>query len=256
MKPNFEEMSKAELKAYVLSHRDDDEAIRVFFGRRNPPDSEATWYGPMCTPEGVPLAENIRIAEEAIRKRTEIDREKQKQREKVDEENLRQKLEQEIEEKLRSQIELEVEQKLRQKLEQEIEARLVLKITGENQQSDRPTTATVTAEEITRFREQLKHDPEALAALDTIQECEGNLEAAARSIATAAGNTEVESDLLEQLSSRCRTVICQEDMKEKLPVLIAAIAEFLASSSGLTSRLATPIALFAIEKGIEDFCEF
>jgi hypothetical protein len=76
MKPNFEEMSKAELKAYVLSHRDDDEAIRVFFGRRNPPDSEATWYGPMCTPEGLPIEENIRIAEEAIRQKVDRDREK------------------------------------------------------------------------------------------------------------------------------------------------------------------------------------
>jgi len=82
MKPNFEAMSKAELKAYVLSHRDDDEAIKVFFGRRNPPDSEATWYGPMCTPEGLPIEENIRVAEEAIRKRAEINWEKQKQREK------------------------------------------------------------------------------------------------------------------------------------------------------------------------------
>jgi len=256
MKPNFEEMSQAELKTYVLSHRDDDQAIRVFFGRRNPPDSEATWYGPMCTPEGVTIEENIPIAEEAIRKRSEIAREKQKQREKEIEEKLRQKLEQEIEEKLRPQIELEVEQKLRQKLEKEIEARLLPKITGENQQSDRPTTATVTAEEIDRFREQLKHDPEALAALDTIQECEGNLEEAARSIATAAGNTDVESDLLETLSTRCRTVICQEDMKEKLPVLIAAIAGFLASSSGFPSRLATPIALFALDKGSENFCDF
>ena len=220
MKPNFEEMSKAELKAYVLSHRDDDEAIRVFFGRRNPPDSEATWYGPMCTPEGVTIEENIRIAEQAIKKRVEIAWEKQKQREK------------------------------------EIEARLLPKITGENQQFAHPTTATVTAEEIEQFREQLKHNPEALAALDTIQECEGNLEEAARSIATAAGNTDLESDLLEELSTRCRTVICQEDMKEKLPVLIAAIAEFLALSSGFPSRLATPIALFAIDKGSEDFCDF
>ena len=256
MKPNFEEMSQAELKTYVLSHRDDDEAIRVFFGRRNPPDSEATWYGPMCTPEGVTIEENIRIAEEAIRKRSEIARKKPKQRGKAQEDNLRQKLEQEIEEKLRPQIELEVEQKLRQKLEQEIEARLLPKIIGENQLSDRATTATVTAEEIERFREQLKHDPEALAALDTIQECEGNLEEAARSIATAAGNTDIESDLLEELSTRCRTVICQEDMKEKLPVLIAAIAEFLALSSGFPSRLATPIALFAMEKESEDFCDF
>src|SRR4028118_727588 len=81
MKPNFEAMSKAELKAYVLSHRDDDEAIRVFFGRRNPPDSKATWYGPMCTPEGLPIEENIRIAEEAIRQKIDRDREKQKVKE-------------------------------------------------------------------------------------------------------------------------------------------------------------------------------
>jgi len=45
-------------------------------------------------------------------------------------------------------------------------------------------------------------------------------------------------------------------MKEKLPVLIAAIAGFLASSSGFPSKLATPIALFAIEKGSENICDF
>ena len=160
MKPNFDEMSRAELKAYVLSHRDDDEAIRVFFSRRNPPDSQATWYGPMTTPEGLPIEENIRIAEEAIKKRVEIDRQKQQQREKAQSQNLRHKLEQEIEQKLRAKIELEVEAKLQQKLEQEIEA------------------------------------------------------------------------------------------------LISAIAQFLVSTSDLTSRLATPIALFAIEKGSENFCDF
>jgi len=253
MKPNFHEMTVPELRKYVLAHRDDMEAIRALFHH---PSLKYQEMPPLVTGDGMPIAENIRIAEEAIKKRVEIDREKQKQREKAHEENSRHKLEQEIEEKLRPQIELEVEQKLRQKLEQEIEARLLQKITAENQQSDRATTATVTAEEIERFREQLKHDPEALAALDTIQECEGNLEEAARSIATAAGNTDVESDLLEELSSRCRTVICQEDMKEKLPVLIAAIAEFLASSSGFPSKLATPIALFAIEKESENFCDF
>jgi hypothetical protein len=45
-------------------------------------------------------------------------------------------------------------------------------------------------------------------------------------------------------------------IKQKLPVLIAAIAEFLALSSGFPSRLATPIALLAIEKGSENFCDF
>ncbi|MEG3837063.1 MULTISPECIES: DUF6887 family protein [unclassified Microcoleus] len=160
MKPNFDEMSRSELKAYVLSHRHDDEAIQIFFGRRNPPDSQATWYGQMCTPEGVPIEENIRIAEEAIKKRAEIDREKQQQREKAQEDRLRQTLEREIEAKLRSQIELEVEQKLQENLEKEIEA------------------------------------------------------------------------------------------------LISAIAQFLASTTSLPSRLAGSIALLAIRAGIEDFCDF
>ncbi|MDZ7965810.1 MAG: hypothetical protein RM368_12670 [Nostoc sp. DedSLP03] len=71
MKPNFEAMTNKELKAYIVAHRDDDEAIRVLFSRRNPPDSEATWYGPMVAEDGTPIEENIRIAEEAIRQRIE-----------------------------------------------------------------------------------------------------------------------------------------------------------------------------------------
>ncbi|MEA5537399.1 DUF6887 family protein [Crocosphaera sp. XPORK-15E] len=36
-KPNFKEMSRKELKKYVLSHPTDDEAIReLFVNRRNP----------------------------------------------------------------------------------------------------------------------------------------------------------------------------------------------------------------------------
>ncbi|MDF5712228.1 MAG: hypothetical protein PUP90_32270 [Nostoc sp. S4] len=78
MKPNFETMNSKELIAYILAHREDDEAIRVLFSRRTPSDSEATWYGPMVTADGTPIEENIRIAEEAIRRRVEeADRRKQ-----------------------------------------------------------------------------------------------------------------------------------------------------------------------------------
>ncbi|MCC5642004.1 hypothetical protein LC607_03310 [Nostoc sp. CHAB 5824] len=71
MKPNFEAMTSTELTDYILADRDDDEAIRVLFSHRNPPDSEATWYGPMVTADGTPIEENIRIAEEAIKQRIE-----------------------------------------------------------------------------------------------------------------------------------------------------------------------------------------
>jgi hypothetical protein len=165
MKPNFKEMSVPELRKYVLTHRDDMEAIRALFHH---PSLKYQEMPPLVTSNGMPIEENIRIAEEAIKKRAEIDREKQQQRETAREAQLREKLEREIEAKLRSQIELEVEQKLQANLEKEIED------------------------------------------------------------------------------------------------LIKAIAQFLASTSDFTSRLAGPIpygiatlhALLAIEKGIEDFCDF
>ncbi len=43
MKPNFETMTRQELKAYVLKHRDDQEALNILMSRRSP-DNEATWY--------------------------------------------------------------------------------------------------------------------------------------------------------------------------------------------------------------------
>lgn len=36
MKPNFREMTRQELRAYVLAHREDDEAIEVLITRGNP----------------------------------------------------------------------------------------------------------------------------------------------------------------------------------------------------------------------------
>jgi len=217
MKPNFDEMSRSELKAYVLSHRDDDEAIRVFFGRRNPPDSQATWYGPMCTPEGVPIEDNIRIAEEAIRQKVDRDREKPRYK--------------------------------------ELEVNSFGTIEEEWVNFKESKMTLVTQAEVEQFREQLKDYPEALATIDILEDCEGNLEDTAQVIVLEAGEEEVQAELLEKLISRCRSVICQEDMKEELPVLIAAIAEFLGSGSGFPPGLATPIAIFVTKRGMKNFCQ-
>lgn len=67
MKPNFEEMSTPDLTSYVLEHRDNLEAIRALFSRPTP---YAASFPPMYK-DGVPIEENIRIAEEAIRQRIE-----------------------------------------------------------------------------------------------------------------------------------------------------------------------------------------
>ncbi|MCU0536469.1 MAG: hypothetical protein MUD14_21485 [Hydrococcus sp. Prado102] len=36
MKPNFEAMNKAQLRAYVLKHKEDREALRALMSRRDP----------------------------------------------------------------------------------------------------------------------------------------------------------------------------------------------------------------------------
>jgi hypothetical protein len=72
MKPNFEEMTNAELRAYALAHREDMEPLRVLYSRRSP-DSEATWYPAPLTPE------TIKISEEAIKQRIQEIENKKKQ---------------------------------------------------------------------------------------------------------------------------------------------------------------------------------
>ena len=51
MKPNFKEMTKAELLAYIKEHRTDDEAIRELFINRANPD--AAWHSASTTPDEI-----------------------------------------------------------------------------------------------------------------------------------------------------------------------------------------------------------
>lgn len=63
-KPNFKEMSRQELKAYVMTHRDDNEAWDVFFEKLEQERSPDTKWYPAPLDE-----ESIRIGEEAIRQK-------------------------------------------------------------------------------------------------------------------------------------------------------------------------------------------
>ncbi len=44
---------------------------------RRTPDSEATWYAPMVTAEGVPIEENIQLAAKGIQERIALEREQE-----------------------------------------------------------------------------------------------------------------------------------------------------------------------------------
>ena len=63
MKLDFQRMSKAELKAYVLAHKDDTEAFYVLADRLKADNQDVAWYPCPTTPEA------IAIMEQAIQER-------------------------------------------------------------------------------------------------------------------------------------------------------------------------------------------
>lgn len=85
----------------------------------------------------------------------------------------------------------------------------------------------VTAKEIAQFRSQLAEDPIAMESLDLIEDCEGDLEDAAMTLAIRSGQEPeiANSEWLEDLAKRWRSVICQQEFRDDL--LNGSIASML-----------------------------
>lgn len=232
MKPNFEQMSVPELRAYVLSHRDDIEAIRALFHH---PTLKWKSMPPLVTQDGLPIAENIHIAEEAIRQRAERDREALRQsadREKPREKELQQ--------------ERELEESLPQKIEQE-----QVKFT-------KNSMTTLTSEEIGQYRSEFADYPEALDALDLIEENECDLEIAANLLAQEAGVVIVRSkpSILDDLAQKLRNVICDEVfINDLMGGVLTTGVTYLTASGQIPTALATALVIYLAKIGVRKFCQ-
>jgi hypothetical protein len=53
MKPNYQQMTDVELRAYIKENRTDEEAIQELFIHRRSPDESATWHSVPFGPEGI-----------------------------------------------------------------------------------------------------------------------------------------------------------------------------------------------------------
>ncbi len=118
---------------------------------------------------------------------------------------------------------------------------------------------TVTPEEISQFRSQLVDSPEALAALDAIEECKGNLEAAAQLIAVETTDTEVslrgDSNYLDNLAQKLSKIICQEEFDDLMTGVLTAAITTLAASGNIPVALATPVVIYVAKIGVKQFCK-
>ncbi|MBD2498654.1 hypothetical protein [Nostoc sp. FACHB-280] len=118
---------------------------------------------------------------------------------------------------------------------------------------------TLAPEEIAQFRSQLVDSPEALAALDAIEDCKGNLEAATQLIAVETTDAEVslrgDSNFLEKLAEKLSNIICQEEFDELMTGVLTAAIATLAASGNIPIALATPVVIYVAKIGKKQFCE-
>lgn len=114
---------------------------------------------------------------------------------------------------------------------------------------------TVTPEEISQFRSQLADNPEALVALDTIEECEGYLDDAVPLLVMRETAQEADRSL-NDLLEKCRQFLCQEEIREFLESgIIAPIIEPLAYNIGTPVGIATALSICVFKLGAKRFCK-
>lgn len=116
----------------------------------------------------------------------------------------------------------------------------------------------VTSQEIALFRSELANNPEAMKALDAIEDCEGDLEDAAIALAIRAGQQPQRdnAEWLDALARKCRAAICQKEFREELlNGSFAPMIRYLMETPLLPSILATPVLMYVVRQGINDFCE-
>lgn len=115
----------------------------------------------------------------------------------------------------------------------------------------------ITSIEIANFRTQLADDEVALEALDLIEDCDGDLEDAAMTLAIKAGQQpeSANSIWLDALARRWRTIICEQQFREDMQNnSIRGMMVRLKSREDFPAALATPVLLYVLKQGVNDFC--
>ena len=114
----------------------------------------------------------------------------------------------------------------------------------------------LTSEEISDYRDQLVDHDYAIKALDIIEDVEGDLEDAATSLALASGQTPDRIDWLDGWAKLCRVAICQQNLRADLEDnYLETTIDYLYQKKVCPPLLITPIVIYVIKQGINQFCE-
>ncbi|MEA5462685.1 hypothetical protein [Leptothoe sp. PORK10 BA2] len=111
--------------------------------------------------------------------------------------------------------------------------------------------------EITQLIERLADYPEALRSLHEIEDCDGDLNDAALSLALRAGLEPSQNDgWLEGFAKRYRHIACLPQFRADLgEQRIIELVQYLTENSQCPNLLVIPVALYVSKTGIHTFCQ-
>lgn len=111
-------------------------------------------------------------------------------------------------------------------------------------------------QEISYYRDQLAECEPAMQALDLIEDAEGDLDDAATSIALTIGQNPDRIDWLDGLAKRCRVEICESKLRDDLrDNYIESAVNYLLEKKVCPPLLVTPVVIYVVKQGIEQFCQ-
>ncbi|MGB3292565.1 MAG: hypothetical protein WBB01_06145 [Phormidesmis sp.] len=111
-------------------------------------------------------------------------------------------------------------------------------------------------EEITQLRSRLADYPQAIEALQEIEDCDGDIEDAAISLALRSGQApDTHEQWLAGFSKRYRHIACQPQFRESLAAgHLSTLINYLTQETDCPALIAAPVAIYVSKVGVSDFC--
>jgi hypothetical protein len=123
---------------------------------------------------------------------------------------------------------------------------------------DRPINSPIDPQTIANLQAQFADFPDAIAALETISDCEGDLEDAAMTLAIRVGQQPDinNSEWLKGLAKKFRVIICQSEFRNDMVSgnLLTLFQHFITVKI-CPKLLILPVLLYVHEQGVNRFCE-
>jgi hypothetical protein len=117
---------------------------------------------------------------------------------------------------------------------------------------------TIESQKIQELQAQFANSPEAIASLNILADCEGDLEDAAITLAIRIGQQpEINnSEWLESLAKKCRVAVCRSEFRnDMVDGNFIRIFQYFIETKVCPTLLILPVLLYVHEYGVNLFCQ-